>query len=170
MVINLLVPHVYKGRNAVHCGYEQVGQGEGEKEVISNCPHRLVSWRRHSYHVSLKWSFYWKAISSAFSIWYFLSDNELAYNDPEDAAVPDDGHHEDQGEADGPQAGGDRPGLCVFPGTRSTSRDFLLTRRHFYHTFVRSGCRRGWTPWLVTDWTWSSWESRGWTGPGAATG
>lgn len=43
MVINLLVPHVYKGRNAVHCGYEQVGQGEGEKEVISDCPHRLVS-------------------------------------------------------------------------------------------------------------------------------
>ena len=40
----LLVSHVDKGRNAVHCWYEQIWEGQGEKKVICHRPHRLVSW------------------------------------------------------------------------------------------------------------------------------
>ena len=34
---------------------------------------------------------------------------ELAQNNPKNTAVPDDGYHEDQGETEGPDTGGDGP-------------------------------------------------------------
>ena len=39
----LLVPHEYEGGDTVEGGDEKIREGEGEEEIIGDCPHRFMS-------------------------------------------------------------------------------------------------------------------------------
>ena len=43
MVGTLLVPHEYEGGDTVEGGDQKIREGEGEEEIIGDCPHRFMS-------------------------------------------------------------------------------------------------------------------------------
>ena len=79
------VSHKYEGRNHVEGCHQEIRQRQIEEEVVGDGPHTLMSCNFIADQLVIK------------------TINQFTCNYPEYAGVADDGRHEDEWEADGPE-------------------------------------------------------------------